>query len=70
MEDKHPNQYDSIILDELKNLCVNICLLQAMKEIPTYNKFIKYSYMNNPRRNKKDPPTINVVGTLDNIMLK
>lgn len=69
LETKQPNLPTSIILDELKNIFVNIPLLQAIKDIPIYNKFIKDSCMKDPRRKKKDPPTINVMGTLADFML-
>lgn len=69
LEAKPPNLSKCIILDELENLCVNMPLLQSIKDIPIYNKFINDSCMNNPGRNKKDPPIINVVGTLYELML-
>jgi hypothetical protein len=69
MEDEHPDLSNSIILDKLKNICVKITLLQAIKEIPIYNKFIKDSCMKKPIRKKKYPPTINVVGNLVDLML-
>lgn len=34
---------ENVLLDELKNLCVKIPILQAIKEIPIYNRFIKES---------------------------
>ena len=43
--------------------------MQDIKEIPIFNKIFKDSYIKKPRRKKKDPPTINVVGTLVDLML-
>jgi len=40
----HPNQHtleETELLGELKNLCVKIPLLQAIKDVPIYNKIIK-----------------------------
>jgi len=56
-------------LDELKNLCVKIPLLQAIKDVPIYNKLIKEKFFKHPRRIKKDTPTINVIGQLSDLML-
>ena len=57
-------------MEELKNLCVKIPLLNSITEISIYNKFIKETFMKGPsRKKKKDPTTINVVGHLSNIML-
>lgn len=57
------------LLGELKKLCVNIPLLQAIKDVPIYNRVIKEKCFKKPRRNKKDTPTINVVGQLSHLVL-
>jgi hypothetical protein len=57
------------LLGELKNLCVKIPLLQAIKNVPIYNKFIKEECLKKPGRKKKDSPIVNVIGQLANLML-
>ena len=49
----HP-EYD--ILNELKNVCVKIPLLQAIKDIPIYIKVIKEILIKKVRKKKKTPP--------------
>jgi hypothetical protein len=48
----------------LKNICVNIPLLQAIKDIPIYNKVVKELCIKKSGRKQKDPPTIHLVGGL------
>jgi hypothetical protein len=50
--------------DELRNICVNIPLLQAIKDIPIYAKIIRDLCIKNPGRKRKEPPVIQVVGQL------
>ena len=57
----HP-EYD--ILNELKNICVKITLLQVIKAIPIYNKVIKELCIKFPRKKQKDPLTIHVIGEM------
>jgi hypothetical protein len=52
------------ILNELKNICVKILLLQDIKDIPIYSNMVKELCIKNPRRKKKDPPTIHLIGKL------
>jgi hypothetical protein len=52
------------ILTELKNVCVKIPLLQAIKDVPIYAKTIKELCIKKPGRKQKDPPTIHLVGQL------
>jgi hypothetical protein len=49
---------------ELRNICVKIPLLQAIKDIPIYSKIIRDLCIKNPRRKKKEPLVIQVVGQL------
>jgi hypothetical protein len=56
------------VLDELKNFCVKIRLLQAIKDIPIYTKEIKELCSNKINKIKKDPPTIHVIGNLAGLM--
>ena len=57
----HP-EYD--IVNELKNVCIKIPLLQAIKDIPIYSKVIKDLCIKRPGRKKKDPVSVNVIGEL------
>jgi hypothetical protein len=43
------------LLGELKNLCVKIPLLQAIKDVPIYNKFIKEVYIKKLEERRKTP---------------
>ena len=56
------------VLDELTNVCVEIPLLQAIKDIPIYTKEIKELCLNKSGRRKKDPTTIHVIGNLTGLM--
>ena len=47
---------------ELKNLCVQIPLLQAIKDIPIYAKIVRDLCLKKSGRKKKDPPTIHYIG--------
>ena len=49
----HP-EYD--ILNELKNVCVKIPLLQAIKDILIYSKLIKELFIKKLGRKQKHPP--------------
>jgi len=53
----------------LKNLCVKIHLLQAIKDVPIYNKLVKEKCFKHPGRRNRDAPTINVIGQLSDLML-
>lgn len=53
----------------MKNLCVKIPLLQAIKDVPIYNNIIKEECFKGPERRIRDTPTINVVGLLSNLMI-
>ena len=51
----HPFQHtpeENELLGELKNLCVKIPLLQAIKDVPIYNKLIKEKCFKHPGRRK------------------
>jgi hypothetical protein len=49
---------------ELRNICVNIPLLQAIKDIPIYANIVRDICIKNPGRKRKEPPVIQVVGQL------
>ena len=50
------------VLNELKNICIKIPLLQAIKDIPIYSKVIKEICIKCPGKKQKDPLTIHVIG--------
>jgi hypothetical protein len=52
------------IEDELRNVCIKIPLLQAIKDIPIYAKIIRDLCLKKPGRKKKEPPLVQVVGQL------
>ena len=56
------------ILNELKNICIKIPLLQAIKDIPIYSKVIKELCIKHPRKKQKDPLTIYVIGEMSECM--
>jgi hypothetical protein len=52
------------IEDELRNVCIKIPLLQAIKDIPIYTKIIRNLCIKKLGRKKKEPPLVQVVGQL------
>ena len=62
----HP-EYE--ILNELKNICVKISLLQGIKDIPIYSKVIKELCIKCPGKKQKDPLTIHVIGEMSECMI-
>jgi len=44
-------------------------LLQAIKDVPIYEKLIKEKCFRHPGRKKRDASTINVIGQLSDLML-
>lgn len=64
-----PNLEENELLGELKNQCVKIPLLQAIKYVPIYNKLIKNTCFKHRGRRKRDTPTINVIGQLSDLIL-
>lgn len=68
----HPKRHtpeEDELHGELKNFCVKIPLLEAIKDVPIYNKIIKEECFKRPRRRRRDTPIKNVVGHLSNMML-
>jgi len=66
---KQPNPKEVELLGKLKQYCVKVPLLQAIKDVPIYNKLIKEKCLKHPGRCKRDAPTINVIGQLSDLML-
>lgn len=64
-----PNPEETELLGEIKQLCVKIPLIQAIKYVPIYNKLIKEKCFKRPGRLKRDTSTINVIGQLSDLML-
>lgn len=64
-----PNPEETELLGELKQLCVKIPLLQAIKDVLIYNKLIKEKCLRHPGRRKSDVSTINIIGQLSNLKL-
>ena len=56
------------ILNEKKNICIKIPLLQAIKDIPIYSKVIKELCIKHPGKKQKDPLTIHVIGEMSECM--
>jgi len=48
---------------------VKIPLLQAIKDVPIYNKLVKEKCFRHPGRRKRDVSTINVIGQPSDLML-
>ena len=64
-----PIEYpDFDLLGELKNLCIKVPLLQAIQDIPIYAKTIKELCIRKPNRRTTTNPTIQVVGTLSDLL--
>jgi len=63
---EHP---DFDILGELKNLYIKIPLLQAIQDIPIYAKTIRELCIKKPRRRITNSPTVQVVGTLSDLLV-
>ena len=51
-------------MNELKNIYIKIPLLQAIKDIPIYNKVIKELCIKRPGNKQKEPLTIHVIGEI------
>jgi hypothetical protein len=57
------------LLGELKNMHVNIPLLQAIRDVPIYAKTVRDLCIKRPGRKPRDPLTVHVVGDLFELML-
>jgi hypothetical protein len=61
-----PSEHD--FLNELKNICVKIPSLEAIKNIPIYTKQIRELCLKKSGRKIKDRMTMQVVGKLSSLM--
>ena len=52
---------------KLRSVCVNITLLQDIKDIPIYAKIIRDLCIKNPRRKRKEPPIIQWLENYQNL---
>jgi hypothetical protein len=50
------------LITELKNVCITIHLLHALKDVPIYAKMVRKFYLKKPGRKIKDPLTIHLIG--------
>ena len=58
------SQFD--LENELKNVCIRITLLQAIRDVPIYSNMVRELCLKKPGRKQKDPPTIHVISQLSN----
>jgi hypothetical protein len=58
------------IEDELRNVCIKIPMLQAIKDIPIYAKIIRDLCIKKLGRKKKEPPLVQVVGQLSEFIFE
>ena len=65
MKLKQPEFY---LVFELRNVCIKILLLQEIKDIPIYAKIVREICTKKPRRQKKEPSTIQVDGKIASLM--
>jgi hypothetical protein len=57
------------IIGELKNLYVNIPLLQALQDMPIYEKTIKELCVKKPIKKVKNPSIVHMVGAFSDLIL-
>jgi len=67
--EKYITSYEHDFLNELKNICVKIPLLEAIMNTPTYIRTIMELCLKKSGRKRKDPTTMQVVGKLASLML-
>jgi len=49
-------------MGEIRDICVNIPLFQATKNVPLYVKVVYGLLLKKPRRKEKDPKDVHVIG--------
>ena len=57
------------LLRELKNIYVNIILLQAIHDVPIYTKIVWDLCVRNPGRKTRDPLTVHVLGKISELTM-
>ncbi|XP_059068524.1 uncharacterized protein LOC131859030 [Cryptomeria japonica] len=65
---KEPTQTEFDLINELYNVNIKIPLLQAIKDIPVYNKIVR-ELCTRRKKKKEDPKTVQVIGQLVDLML-
>lgn len=63
------SQLEFYFFNELRNVNIKIPLLQAIKDIPVYTKTVQ-DLCTRKKKKKQDPKTIQVIGQLEDIMLR
>ena len=53
------SQFD--LENELRNVCIRIPLLQAIRDVPIYSKMVRELCLKKPGQKQKDPPIIHVI---------
>ena len=61
-------QLEFDLVSELKNVCIEIPLLQEIKDIPIYAKTVMELCTKRPGRQKRELSTIQVGGNIANLM--
>ena len=65
-KDNHSHQIRFAV--ELKNICVKIPLLNALKDIPIYAKIVRDLCIRKQGSQKMEPPTIQIIGNLESFI--
>ncbi|XP_059070597.1 uncharacterized protein LOC131860231 [Cryptomeria japonica] len=65
---KEPAQIEFDLMNELQNVNIKIPLLQAIKDIPIYNKTVQ-ELCTRKKKKKEDPKTVQVIGQIADLML-
>jgi hypothetical protein len=66
---KHEEPLGHNLETELRNICVKIPLLQAIRDIPIYANILRDLCIKNPGRKRKEPYVIQVVRQLSEFIL-
>jgi len=66
--EKYITPFERDFLNELKNRCVKISLLEAIKSIPIYTRTIRELCLKKSGRKKKDPSMVQVVAKTASLM--
>jgi hypothetical protein len=56
------------LISKLRNVCIKVPLLQAIKDIPIYAKTIRELFLKKPGRKKIEPTTIQFIGRSTDLM--
>ena len=67
--DKLVPQFEFDLLGELQNVCMNIPLFQAIKDIPIYSKVVRELCLKKPSMKRKYSPTVHLIRDLAKLMM-